>query len=139
MFECYKGQVVHFMGGLHDFVGEIETFFQETDLPGMSTAPGVHPIGEGWIRINKPCLTSTIKDKGRQLEQIGTMGGPGHNYQDFVDIYIPPGQSVMEVRVVDPESDMFRAYQRVVSQIKPKHIVLPGSVPPIPDLPNLRQ
>lgn len=128
MFEEYQGKVVQIMGGLHDFVGEIETFEDRpSPSPAYEARPPIHPNGEGWIRILKPCTTEYVKEKhNRILCHIVRLGGPQHDYAPFVDIYIPPRQSLYEIRVLDTESQMHKVYQEEANRQKPKHIVLPG-------------
>lgn len=139
MFEDYRGKIVHLFGGLHEYVGEIE--FNVACIHSATAVNGVVFPSEqeewtGWIRIKEPCLAHQVKDGKRILETLGLMGGPGHNYEHYVDIYIPPGQSMLEVRVIDPDSDMMRAYKNEISRVKARRIVLPGSVP---DLSKLSQ
>lgn len=114
MFEEYKGKVVHIIGGIHDFMGVIENF------------PELHPNGLGWFRIKNPCLIKTVEQKNSVGELISKLGGPQCVYENFVDIYIPPGESMIEIRVVDVEGGLYEAYTKQLNQPKIKNIVVPG-------------
>lgn len=111
MFEGYKGKIVHVIGGLHDFMGEIDT------------GPG---NGNGWIRINNPCLVQSVQKKNEVGELISKMGGPQRVYEDHVDIYIPPGQSILEIRVLKEGGGLHHAYMKQINQPKIDRLVVPG-------------
>lgn len=110
MLEAYKGKIVHIMGGIHDFMGEIED----------------SPNGDGWIRIKNPCLVKTIEQKGAVGELISKLGGPQDIYENFVDLYIPPGESLLEIRVLNENGGLHEAYMKQINQPKIERLVVPG-------------
>ncbi len=115
-FKTYKGDIIQFMGGLNNYVGEVEQFEDNK---------GKHPNGEGWIRLNKPCIQQTFREGKKTVESIGLLGGPARVYRQFVDIYVPPGQSITEIRVLDPAGSMIKVYRQQINQVKLERIILP--------------
>ncbi|EFK95753.1 hypothetical protein LDC_2233, partial [sediment metagenome] len=112
-------------GGIHDFMGEIETF----DGPKEGYEPPTlheHPNGLGWIRIKNPCLVKTVEQKNAVGELISKLGGPQCVYKNYVDIYIPRGESMIEIRELDEEGGLYEAYNKQLNQPKIKNIVVPG-------------
>lgn len=111
MFEGYKGKIVHFIGGIHEYLGEIQWLDQT-----------------GWLRISNPVLARAHtqgKEAGLYLERLG---GPGEVYAKWVDLYIPLGQSLMEVRILMEGSSLHNAYMKQVNQPKIENIIIPGAV-----------
>ena len=109
----YKDEVVHFSGGLNDYVGMLEI---------MSVEAG----GGRWCRIHEPCLLFQMKSPTtRQLQNVLTyMCGAPKNYHPYVDIFIPR-DSIIEVRVLDKKGQMFDVYKREISRKAPNLIVVP--------------
>jgi len=129
MFEGYKGKIVHVIGGMHDFMGEIDAFCSEVkDDNGYSSiiGDGKHPNGDGWIRIKNPCLVKTVEQKNAVGELISKLGGPQDVYEAFVDLYIPPGESLVEIRVLNENGGLHEAYMKQIKQPKIENIVVPG-------------
>jgi hypothetical protein len=110
----YKGEIIHFISGNTEFLGEIDQ--------------GVHPNGENWLRIKNPCLIAYNPEK--QGVMIAKMGGIDDVYRPFVDIRIP-SNAVMQIRVLDKASELYKTYHRQIEQMKPKNIVLPGAQDPV--------
>ena len=111
----YKDEIVHFSGGIHDYIGSLETSGKEAG-------------GGQWFRIHEPCLTFTQDNPALKTRKniIALMSGaPGaRNYHNYVDIYIPQ-DSIIEIRVLDKNGDMFRIYRQEVERKPPNMIIVP--------------
>ena len=107
----YKGEVIHFIGGLTEYIGQLE----------MSE----HLNGKGWYRLNDPCVLVHEK-KGEEVRtRISRLGGPKRVYRRFVDIFIPDAYP-MEIRVLDKNNELYNVYFEAVNQVVPDRIVLPN-------------
>lgn len=104
----YKGKIVHIVGMLSSYVGELDQ--------------DEHPNGEDWIRIKNPC---SMKITGSNQLMISKLGGVENMYRPYVDIKMPPDVA-FEVRVVDKASVLYEAYIAQITQKKREHIVTPG-------------
>jgi len=108
----YKGEVVHFIGGLTEFLGELD----QTE----------HPNGVNWYRIKNPCIVFTRNNE--QMKRVETvvalLSGPQKAYRRFVDIRIPP-DSILEIRVLDKNGALYKHYYDEVNRIMPEKIILP--------------
>ena len=91
----YKDEIVHFFGGLNDYIGEL-------DQTG-------HPMGPGWYRIKNPCCLQTKQDGDTLRVGITRIWGVDKMYRKYVDIYCPR-DSLMEVRVLDKNGGLYKAY-----------------------------
>lgn len=109
----YNGEIIHFMGGIHDYIGELS-----------QTKP--HPMGPHWYRINKPCITFLQQGPQKLVDVVASMHGPFNKYRKFVDIYIPP-DSTMEIRVLDKKGKLFKFYQEELSRKGPDLIKVADS------------
>jgi hypothetical protein len=109
----YNGEIIHFIGGLTEYIGEMDQ--------------GQHPMGKGWYRIKNPAWVLTTSDGNDKLHTVvGRLGGPQHAYRKFVDIFIPE-QSLIEIRVLEKDSDLYKFYLKEVNRPKSELIHLPGS------------
>jgi len=109
----YNDEIIEFSGGINSYIGKLEQ--------------SKHPQGPGWYRIIDPCLV--IQKEGLETKQIkntiATIWGPQKNFRKFVDIYVPP-DSIMEVKVLDKDGELYKFYQTEISRKAPNLIVLPS-------------
>jgi hypothetical protein len=118
----YKDQVICFSGGLTEYIGVLDQ------------AP--HKMGENWYRILEPCQMVN-RQVGNQ-SQIGLVAiqGAGDHYKRYVDIRVPR-DSIIEIRTLDPQGDLYQAYTKEKDRKKSKIIHAPGlSMPVAPGLIN---
>lgn len=109
----YKNEIIHFSGGMHDYIGELDS------------TP--HPWGEGWIRIKNPCEVVYQKNKQGGIDKILIrIWGVKKEYRRFVDIYCPP-DSLKEIRVVDKEGEIYKVYRKEVDRASLDLIKAPTS------------
>jgi hypothetical protein len=102
----YKGEVIHIIGGLNDYIGELDQ--------------SEHPNGPGWYRINKPVLSFLQQDdKGRPVNALfAYKGAPGEQtYRDYVDIFIPPDDP-KEIRTLVKDGPSHKIYMKIVNAKK---------------------
>uniref|UniRef100_A0A6M3III3 Uncharacterized protein n=1 Tax=viral metagenome TaxID=1070528 RepID=A0A6M3III3_9ZZZZ len=108
----YKAEIIHFIGGLTEFVGELDQ--------------SEHPNGLNWYRIRNPCIIFTRENK--EMKRIDTvvalLSGPQKVYRKFVDIRIPE-DSILEIRVLDKNGALYEHYSKEVNRIMPEKIILP--------------
>jgi len=106
----YKGEVVHIIGGIQEYIGEIEE--------------GDHKNGIGWHRINNACLTfKRVYDNDKKIH---TVVSALRGYRKFVDQYIPPDLPI-EVLTLDKNDELYKVYKKEINQVKTSHIILPNS------------
>ena len=110
----YNGEVIHFIGGVHDYLGELDQ--------------SEHPMGSDWYRIKNPCITFQQQDPQTQKlnNVVASMAGPNKAYQKFVDIRVPP-DSIMEIRVLDKKGDLYKVYKQESERVAPSLIHMPSS------------
>ena len=102
----YKGEVVHIVGTLSSYLGELG---QEE-----------HPNGKNWMRINNPVA---MKYEGDQIKLL-KLGGVEDLYKPYVDIKLP-ADVAYEVRVLDKASMLYDGYIKESRRKKPSLIVTP--------------
>jgi len=109
----YKGDIIKFSGGIHEYVGELEQ--------------GVHMNGPNWYRIKNPCLIFTTKDpQTHSIQQnIVSLRGVHNTFRKFVDIFVPP-ESIIEICVADETGDLYKVYHQEIKKEK-SIIELPGN------------
>lgn len=102
--KAYNNQIIHLTGGVHDYIGEL--------------AQGPHKMGAGWWRILNPCQVFQHKDPKTNSVQlvVASLWGDGEAYKRYVDIYIPPGQSVIEIRTLDKTGQFYKVYKSEVDR-----------------------
>lgn len=98
--KTYTDQIIHLTGGIHDYVGELSCT--------------LHPNGEGWYRIKKPCMIFKHKDPQSNAVKtvLSSLQGPKQAYKTYIDIYIPPGESVIEIRILDKSGQLYEVYKK---------------------------
>lgn len=107
----YKDQIVLFSGGIHEYIGEIDQ--------------GKHKLGDGWWRIKKPCVIETVqKPGGKLVNHVVPFHYPENNFRKYVDIYIPPGQTIIEIRTLAKEGRLYEEYQKSLKLVPANRIVL---------------
>ena len=109
----YRDEIIHFIAGPNEYLGKL--------------SQAEHPNGEGWYRIEKPALI--FQRENPQHKRIDTVitSLPGLNkgYRNFVDIHIPKGQSIIEIRVLDKAGQLYEVYNREVNREGPSLIQVP--------------
>lgn len=110
----YNSEIIHFIGGVHDYIGELDQ--------------SEHPMGKNWYRIKKPCITFSQRNEEKQRVDnvVASMVGPHKTYRKFVDIRVPE-DSIMEIRVLDKNGDLYKFYQKESNRVSPSLIVMPDS------------
>lgn len=107
----YKGEIIHFFGGLQPYIGRLDT--------------NEHPNGPGWYRIIDPCEVAQRVDKeGRAHGVISRIWGVQKNYRHYVDVYCPE-DSLKEIRVLDKNGEMYNIYQQELKAVGLNKIVAP--------------
>ena len=111
--KSYKGEIVHFIGGIHEFIGELQQ--------------DEHPLGPGWYRIKNACLTFVRQnEKEKRLDTVvAAIDGPNKAYRTFVDFYLSPDMPI-EIRVLDKNGGLYKFYNEEVNRIKADRIIIPG-------------
>lgn len=96
-----RARVFRFIGGAHDWVGEIDI------TPSQS-----HPRGIGnWWRLKNPCIYREFTNsQGTVTSSMMSIYGPGQNYQQYVDIHVPE-DSIIEIMEVYPGGTIDKLYQ----------------------------
>lgn len=97
----YKDQVVLFDGGIHRYVGQIDQ--------------AKHKMGEGWWRILNPCEIAQGQQNGKPVNVLVAFHYPKRNFKRYVDLYIPR-DSLIEIRTLDHDGDMYKEYCRVMER-----------------------
>lgn len=99
----YKNQIVQFIGGPHDYIGEIDT------------AP--HKMGPGWWRVLNPCQVFQHKNPQTQSMQlvVASLWGDGEAFKKYVDIYLPPDFAI-EIRTVNKKGQLYKVYIKEVER-----------------------
>jgi hypothetical protein len=108
----YKGEVIHFIGGIHEFIGEVEV------------GP---PMDHGrWYRIKNPCQSFVKQNEVQKRVDtiITSLAGPRKIYRKFVDLYVSHDMP-LEIRVLDKNGELYKVYQQEVNRITPENIILP--------------
>lgn len=103
----YKGQVVQFIGGPQEYLGELEE----------------HPT-PGWVRIKNPCMIGPKREGDMVRVMIVKHGGHQKAYRPYVDIWIP-GDSIVEIRPLHPKGEMFKIYQKEIGRPDIENIIIP--------------
>ena len=109
----YSNDIIHFTGGINDWVGE----------PGMGFN-GPHKMGSGWYRINKPCMY--LQDTQNRKHLIIPIQGADRLYKRYVDIYCP-ADSLQEIKVLDPKGAMYECYMKERDHEPSSIIQAPGT------------
>jgi hypothetical protein len=109
----YRDEIIQLTGGVNDYVGKLD----QTN----------HPMGEGWYRINEPCIIFTRENPAsKQIQNVivPMKGIPGQEaYRNYVDVRIPDTMA-MEIRTLDKEGPMYRLYMQEINR-KKSSIILP--------------
>ena len=110
----YKDEVVQFLGGANEYVGQLETL-------------SVESCGGKWYRIHEPCLIFQQDNPALKRRQniLAYMCGAPKNYHNYVDIFIPR-DSIIEIRTLDKKGDMFKIYRQEVDRKAPSLVVVPN-------------
>lgn len=108
LVRAYIGKVIHFVGGVNQFVGRLD--FLGIDVYGL------------FLKIINPCLCY-VNDKGIGLSKLG---GEMEIFEPHVLIY-QPADKAFEIREVTADGDLAKAYWKEVNRKKPQYIVAPGS------------
>lgn len=111
----YKGEIVHFIGGAKQYIGELDT--------------NEHPNGPNWYRIKRPCVTfQRMNEAEKRLENvIADNVGTNKAYRNFVDFRIPP-DSIIEITILDKNGAMYKFYHEEINRVKRDRIVAPGDI-----------
>jgi len=113
MFKNYKEQIVHVIGGMNEYVGELDT------------AP--HKNGSNWIRIKNPCKVNYMHDKaGSQAIRLMSMYNSGTLYKQYVDIRLPDDPA-LEILTLLKDGDLMKNYLSQVTREKSAIIQMPNS------------
>jgi len=115
----YQNEIIHFTGGINEYIGELD----QTK----------HPLGDGWYRIKNPCCPYTNQDGDKVSFSITRIWGVDKLYRKFVDIYCPP-DSLMEIRVLDKNGGLYKAYMKELNRPDLNLIKPPTDVERIMDL-----
>lgn len=102
----YAGEIIHFIGGMTPFLGELDQ--------------GDHPNGPNWYRIKNPCLIKLVpSETGPKTAKIDvtTLEGDNNYYRKYVDIRIPP-DSILEIRTLDKKGEFYKMYDAAQKRIK---------------------
>lgn len=106
----YKNQIIHFSGGIQDWVGELD------QTP--------HKMGENWYRILNPCMIIKKKNaQGQLVEALVAIQGTGNFYKQYIDIRVPV-ESILEIRTVDKEGQLYKAYLKESAR-EPSQLIVP--------------
>jgi len=97
----YQNEIIHFTGGINEYIGELD----QTK----------HPLGDGWYRIKNPCCPYINRDGDKVSFSITRIWGVDKLYRKFVDIYCPP-DSLMEIRVLDKNGGLYKAYMKELNR-----------------------
>ena len=111
MFEGYKGKVIHFIGGINEYLGELD----------QSSA-----LSENWIRIYNPVLVRFVTRGVETGLMVERLGGPGEAYEKFVDLWLPDTLRY-EVRVLREDGHLYATYIKQREMPRIENIVLPGT------------
>ena len=118
--KMFEGEVIHFTGGFKEYIGRLE----------MSD----HPLGDGWWRINDPC-TIMADEKGDKIQiRVYRLGGINKWYRKYVDFYIPPHESMIEIMTLWKDNDLYNMYIKAINQEPSKHIWTPSDGGAIPSI-----
>jgi len=111
----YEGEIVHFKGSFHDYLGELETFKKG------------HPNGANWYRIKNPCGFISQSDRNN-VARFTAVRIWGHDklYQKYVDIHCPP-DSLIEIKVLDKEGGLYKMYEAELNRPSLDRIVTPSN------------
>lgn len=109
MIGSYVGKVVHFVGGVNQFIGRLDSI--DVAVYGL------------FLRITNPCLCF-VNEKGIGLSKLG---GELDVFEPHVMIY-QPADKPFEIREVTPGNDLAKAYFKEASRKKSEIIAAPGSV-----------
>uniref|UniRef100_A0A6H1ZKN7 Uncharacterized protein n=1 Tax=viral metagenome TaxID=1070528 RepID=A0A6H1ZKN7_9ZZZZ len=111
--KIYKGEIIHFIGGIHEFIGKLQQ--------------GEHPNGAGWYRMEDACLT--FINKNEEMKRLDTVvaaiDGPNKAYRRFVDFYLSPDMPI-EIRVLDKNGGLHKFYNEEINRVKADRIIIPG-------------
>ncbi len=115
----YKDQIIHFFGGMHEYVGELDQ--------------KEHKMGKGWYRILNPCLVSQTQDpETKTLTNILIpLPGSGNAYKKYVDFRIPE-DFVIEIRTIHKGGRMYEIYKQEVERPVADRIHIPESSSVVP-------
>jgi hypothetical protein len=109
MIGSYVGKVIHFVGGVNQYLGRLDSI--DVAVYGL------------FMRITNPCLCF-IGDKGIALSKLG---GELDVFEPHVMIY-QPADRPFEIREVTPGNDLAKAYFKEASRKKSEIIAAPGTV-----------
>lgn len=110
----YKGQIIHFNGGINAYVGELDQ--------------ANHKNGENWYRIINPCeVRYKAEPNGLTRMGLSAIWGNGDFFKHFIDIKVPD-ESIIEIRIVDKEGDLYEAYKKEIKRKKSKIIQVPSNM-----------
>lgn len=108
----YKDEIIHFTGGMVTYIGRLDQ--------------SEHPNGEGWYRILDPCTMTVYEDDKRHAQlSLQRIWGMSKFFRHFVDIYCPP-DSLKEIRVLDKNGGLYKAYMKELGQPEMELIVSPS-------------
>lgn len=109
--ELYKDKIIHFIGGIHEYVGTIEFFFDENGVQQE------HPNGPNWIRLNNPCRyrLEPADKEGFVKERLFRIQRDDKAYEPHVDIYSPI-DSLKEIIILEEEGSLFKLYNNELSR-----------------------
>ena len=107
----YRDEIIHFQGGLHEYIGVLD----QTE----------HPNGSGWWRIKNPCsyIVQQVNENTVKFRLV-RIWGMDKLYRKFVDIYCP-SDSLMEIRVLDKDGGLYKAYRQEIDRPDVSRIHLP--------------
>lgn len=108
--EVYKGKIVHFIGGIHEYVGELDT--------------KTHPNGTGWFRLLNPCFYMIQKKGQDYIVSLLRLWNVDKAYERYVDLFIP-ADSLVEIRELDETGQLYKSYKTELSKPSLDLIVAP--------------
>jgi len=114
IFDKFKpGDIVHLIGGITEYAGEISLISEEK-------------MGY-WVSIKNPCILMMVQKGNQMLSTLSILGGPEYVYEHHVILYLPK-DSLIEIRVLDREGGLYALYKKQAATPKYEGVLdLPGS------------
>jgi hypothetical protein len=113
MSKGYNGEVIHFSGGINDYIGELDQ--------------SEHPMGPNWYRIKNACVTFQHQHPETQrIEQVISYVSNNKSFRKFVDVRVPD-DSIVEVKVVDKDGHLYKVYKAEIARMPSTIIHMPNS------------
>ena len=112
LVETYEGQVIWLIGGTTQFLGKLIDHPSDLDR---------------WFRVAEPCFIAQNQMKDGQIQiLVLKYGMPTGDYEDYVDLYIPPEFDI-EIRTLFPDGNIRALYEKQRARERTENIIIPGT------------